>query len=382
MTFPAPGVLLVWSGDRPRCHAAAIPPGGLTLGRELLDELLGDVDDDRISREHTQLIPAARSVAIRDLVSRNGTYIDGQPLYNSAELPFRGAPFTVIRTGRSIWVLVPEVTRYQRITLSRRGRLVVGASLAKICAAVEVAAIDRVHLMLTGSVTVGRELARSYATVVGGKAAHFDSDSKRCLREVLERSQPQTLVFAGPVGKPDLQFLETVLDGELRIVTLVKDPRWVSALPPLLQQRLAQRQLALPEKRYDEISTTVFDLIRDVTPAAQIHATVIERCMVGARELDEDSLLVRLRESLLRWRMQPTEALRGDHVTLSNPDHAEPLIEARAIPVTLHARPSDPPTDASWHNRRLCVDGDCYGVIADGSCKVCGRLEPLGDPYR
>ncbi len=72
-------------------------------------------------------------------------------------------------------------------------------------------------------------------------------------------------------------------------------------------------------------------------------------------------------------------------MTLSNPDKAEScLIEVpRPIPVNLHALPSAPPTDASWHDRRLCVDGDCYGVIAaDGSCKVCGRLEPLGDPYR
>ncbi len=62
MTFRAPGVPLVWSGDRPRCHAAAIPRAGLTLGRDLL-ETLGRVDDDRIRRQHTQVMPAARSVA-------------------------------------------------------------------------------------------------------------------------------------------------------------------------------------------------------------------------------------------------------------------------------------------------------------------------------
>jgi hypothetical protein len=31
-------------------------------------------------------------------------------------------------------------------------------------------------------------------------------------------------------------------------------------------------------------------------------------------------------------------------------------------------------SDADWENRRLCVDGNCIGVIGpDGHCKECGR---------
>ncbi len=31
-------------------------------------------------------------------------------------------------------------------------------------------------------------------------------------------------------------------------------------------------------------------------------------------------------------------------------------------------------SDAEWDNRRLCVDGNCIGVIGpDGRCKECGR---------
>lgn len=386
MSFTAPGALLVWSGERPRCIAAPIPPEGLTLGRDLLDKLLGGREDDRVSRQHTQLLPSQRSIAVRDLVSRNGTYVDGQPLYNSAELPYRADPFTVIRTGHSVWVLVPDVERYQGIKLARRGRLVIGASLAETCALVDRAAHDRVHLMIAGSITVGRELARSYATQRGGNAARFDPEARLRLYEVLQHSKPRTLVLelATPFPSGDLRLLETSLDGDLRIVTLIKEMRWLSALPPLARQRLSERTITLPEKRYDEISTTVFDLIRDITPAAKIHSTVIERCMVGLREIDEDSLLVQIRESLLRWHAHNTGALRGDHLTLSNPDATEPV--QFPIPTELRAKPkvvSQPPTDASWHNRRLCIDGGCYGVIAtDGTCKVCGRLEPLGEPYR
>ncbi|MCP3955706.1 MAG: hypothetical protein GY697_26340 [Desulfobacterales bacterium] len=31
-------------------------------------------------------------------------------------------------------------------------------------------------------------------------------------------------------------------------------------------------------------------------------------------------------------------------------------------------------SDEEWENRRLCIDGNCIGVIgADGKCKECGR---------
>jgi hypothetical protein len=31
-------------------------------------------------------------------------------------------------------------------------------------------------------------------------------------------------------------------------------------------------------------------------------------------------------------------------------------------------------TDEEWENRRLCIDGNCIGVIGpDGKCKECGR---------
>ncbi len=37
-------------------------------------------------------------------------------------------------------------------------------------------------------------------------------------------------------------------------------------------------------------------------------------------------------------------------------------------------------SDTEWANRRLCVDGNCIGVIGpDGRCKECGRPDS-GDP--
>ncbi len=36
--------------------------------------------------------------------------------------------------------------------------------------------------------------------------------------------------------------------------------------------------------------------------------------------------------------------------------------------------PSSQTNDEEWENRRLCIDGNCIGVIGpDGRCKECGR---------
>lgn len=38
------------------------------------------------------------------------------------------------------------------------------------------------------------------------------------------------------------------------------------------------------------------------------------------------------------------------------------------------AESESPAADPAWHERRLCPDGSCVGVIGDdGKCRVCGR---------
>ncbi|HSS01264.1 MAG TPA: hypothetical protein VLM79_29600, partial [Kofleriaceae bacterium] len=48
---PVPGAVVVWTGAAPTIQAFRIPPTGLVLGRELLD----DTTDDRISRQHARV---------------------------------------------------------------------------------------------------------------------------------------------------------------------------------------------------------------------------------------------------------------------------------------------------------------------------------------
>ena len=53
---------------------------------------------------------------------------------------------------------------------------------------------------------------------------------------------------------------------------------------------------------------------------------------------------------------------------------AEPMARREAVAKAENpeAKPA-PATDDLWENRRLCIDGNCIGVIGpDGNCKECG----------
>ena len=98
-----PGVVMLWTGTTYANKAFAIPADGLVLGRELV----GETDDDRISRKHARV--DAR-LGVTDLGSRNGTYVQGHPLTNDALVV---TPPAVIRTGRTVWVVVADVASHE-----------------------------------------------------------------------------------------------------------------------------------------------------------------------------------------------------------------------------------------------------------------------------
>ncbi|MEV0298343.1 BTAD domain-containing putative transcriptional regulator [Nocardia sp. NPDC050710] len=52
----------------------AVPPKGLRIGRSSDNELM--LDDPKVSRRHAQIIPKREGLAIRDLHSSNGVYVD------------------------------------------------------------------------------------------------------------------------------------------------------------------------------------------------------------------------------------------------------------------------------------------------------------------
>src|SRR3954471_18518523 len=127
---PVPGVVVVWSGAVPVVQAFRIPESGLIIGRELLET----TTDDRISRQHARVAWKDKRFVVTDLGSRNGTYAGGHALVDR-EVTVT-AP-SVVRTGRTVSVLMDDVTRFEGAVISSQHDAIVGASTHAIWHQVE-----------------------------------------------------------------------------------------------------------------------------------------------------------------------------------------------------------------------------------------------------
>ena len=157
---PVPGVVVVWSGAGPRLDALRIPSGGLVLGRESL----AVVDDDRLSRQHVRVQVSGGQVRVADLGSRNGTHVGGQLIAGEVV----AAPPLVVRAGRTVALIVPDVQPYEGATLPEVGPII-GPTLRTAWAAIARAAQAGRALLVTGESGTGKELAaRAFHEAAGG----------------------------------------------------------------------------------------------------------------------------------------------------------------------------------------------------------------------
>ena len=127
---PCPGW---WSSGAARCpivQAFRIPESGLVIGRELLE----NTTDDRISRQHARVMWRDKRFVVTDLGSRNGTYAGGHALVDR-EVTVT-AP-SVVRTGRTVSVLLDDITRFEGAAISTQHDAIVGASTRPLWREVE-----------------------------------------------------------------------------------------------------------------------------------------------------------------------------------------------------------------------------------------------------
>lgn len=101
-----PGIVLVYHGEQPICRAVRIPEGGLVIGRDLVGR---SADDDRLSREHTRVKVVGDHFTVADLMSRNGTYLEGALLERETQV----ATGAVVRSGRTVGVLLADIRRFE-----------------------------------------------------------------------------------------------------------------------------------------------------------------------------------------------------------------------------------------------------------------------------
>jgi DNA-binding NtrC family response regulator len=177
---PVPGVLIVWSAEAPVSRAFRIPRAGLVLGRDLL----GD-DDDRISRQHARVRAADGAFVVTDLGSRNGSFLDGEPLQDREAT---GAPGAVLRAGRTSALLVDDIRPHEAAPVAVQQDAVVGPALADVWRAAERAARTGGTLLITGESGAGKELvARAFHAASGARGAMVAVNAAAIPASVAER---------------------------------------------------------------------------------------------------------------------------------------------------------------------------------------------------
>ena len=162
---PVPGLVLIYSGGQPRCVPILISDKPIVLGRFKGPDVVV-VDDDRISRRHTSIALKGGSVHVKDLESRNGTFVDARRI---ADEVFAKPP-RVLRLGASLLTFVPDLKPYLGGGVEVIGDEVVGPVLKRVRQAIARGATSGDSLLLTGPSGSGKELgARAFHAASGAK---------------------------------------------------------------------------------------------------------------------------------------------------------------------------------------------------------------------
>src|SRR5258708_7496772 len=143
-----PGLIAGFSAD-----AATWLPQHLPRDTPLIVGRASVPSDRRLSREHAQISRTPEGWTIRDLGSRNGTFVDGQPVDGVISI----ATPRVIRLADSIFIPVDDLGVPAPPRLLRE--MVVGPSFAKALEAVAQAATRSRTLLVCGESGTGKEFA-------------------------------------------------------------------------------------------------------------------------------------------------------------------------------------------------------------------------------
>jgi len=337
---PVPGAVVVWTGAAPTIQAFRIPPGGLVLGRELLD----GTTDDRISRQHARVSWHDRRFVVTDLGSRNGTYAGGNPLVDR-EVTVT-AP-SVVRTGRTVSVLLDDIRRFEGAQVTTEHDSIIGPSTAPLWREVEAAARAGDNLLIVGEPGTGKgRLARAYSRHRNGPEAVFNPTIQAVPIERVVGAATETLILE-QVGKLSLQSIATLTRlierPTLRFVTTAATQLESLGLAAELAAALSTRAMFVPpvRERPDEMAFLVAEAVRSAEPALQIHSTLVEVCLLRPWPGNARELVSEVRRTAHTVAAQGKNNVRGEDLD-NDAGHlmaGAPTINAAAQPTMSGARP-------------------------------------------
>lgn len=154
-TMPSnvPGLVASFSSAGPTMKA--IPLGGkpLVLGRDSLEAM--GIPDEYTSRTHAEVSFDGQLWTVRDLDSRNGTYLDGERLVG---FKIRKRP-AFLRIGHSIFLFNEALEQVQKRPLRMAHECFIGPTLAQALERIASAGAAGECLLIAGETGSGKELA-------------------------------------------------------------------------------------------------------------------------------------------------------------------------------------------------------------------------------
>lgn len=307
-----PGALVVWSGATPTVRAFRISADGLILGRELLEA----TTDDRISRQHARVAWRENRFVVTDLGSRNGTYTGGHPL---VDREVTVTPPVVVRTGRTVSVLLDDIRRFEGGTISSTADAIVGPSTAPLWREIEAIAASGANLLVLGEPGTGKgRMARGYARARNRPDIVFNPTIQAVPLERVVGPNIETLVLeqAGKLNAANIETLVKLLDSRpaLRVATTAVSPLEQLGLAPELAARLSMRTVHLPplRDRPDEMAFLVHDAVAGAEPALQIHSTLLEACLLRPWPGNSRELIAEVSRCAHNVAAQGKNNLRGE----------------------------------------------------------------------
>lgn len=303
---------MVWTGAQPTVQVFRLPAEGLIIGRELLKT----TTDDRISRQHARILWKDRRFVVTDLGSRNGTYAGGHALIDREVTV---TPPSVVRTGRTVSVLLEDVRRFEGTTIETRHDAIVGASTHPLWVQMEQAAAAGTNLLIIGEPGVGKgRMARGYARLRARPEAVFNPTIQAVPLERIAAAHIETLILeqTGKLGAANQATLVKLLETRpnLRICTTAVMPLEHLGMAPDVAARLATQTIHLPplRDRPDEMAFLVHDAVRSAEPGVQIHSTMIEACLLRPWPGNSRELVSEVSRTAHAVASQGKNSLRGE----------------------------------------------------------------------
>jgi transcriptional regulator of acetoin/glycerol metabolism len=349
-----PGVVVVFSGSGLEMRAISVGAGPIAIGREIEGVIL---PDERLSRRHAEITRTTEGWRVRDLESRNGTFVDGQPVKGTCAF---GAA-RVFRFADTLVVPCDDVRRVVGRPGAEPDGRVTGVALRLALAAVERAAATSATLLVRGESGTGKEFAArlfhacgprargpfvavNCAAIPEGLAERLLFGTKRGAysgasadAEGHVQAAHGGVLFLDEGGELDLgvqaKLLRVLETGEVvplgaskgeRVDLMVcvathRDLRAEVASGRFradLYHRIAPPEIVLPplRERTDEIARHVCAQIQQVSPVLKAHARLVEACLLRAWPGNVRELQKQIRDAAAHAKAEGAPRVRLEHL--------------------------------------------------------------------